>query len=112
MKEKKWVQHISGQGQKWEVTGGLDKQDIFWECYYEKPSHHFDLPKSEYRECEPPEKWEDVTDRCCISCDGKNLRLTFADMRCTDLPQGYRFRKVCVCDQVMPDVAFIVERKL
>jgi hypothetical protein len=63
----KWVQHISGQGEKWEVR----------ECAYNKDGHadwcvesqhgghgieqwHY-LPKSEFRECDPPERWRDVT---------------------------------------------------
>jgi hypothetical protein len=50
MKEKKWIQHISGQGQKWELVS-----DWHWHNGF-----HF-LPKSEYVDCEPPEEWEDVT---------------------------------------------------
>ena len=58
----KWDRHISGQGEKWEVN------EKYTECGEwcviakddgVKAKIHW-LPKSEYKECEPPEEWEKV----------------------------------------------------
>ena len=86
----KWVRHISGQGKKWLVR----------ECPYNKDAHedwlvdsaatlrdpiqshteryHW-LPKSEYVECEPPEKWVDVP-----VLVGGNDGLTYKSFLCVD----------------------------
>lgn len=65
MGHKKWVQHISGQGEKWLVVyefslnwkvASKESEDTYRNgdsCYF--------IPKSEYRPCDPPELWEDVT---------------------------------------------------
>lgn len=53
MNTKKWVQHISGQGEKWEVWKECEQE---WNVYQKRvggPSLFF--PKSEYRLCDPPE---------------------------------------------------------
>ena len=48
-----WVQHKSGQGEKWKVyQGDLDKFKDLYMC--EKDMITYCLPKSEYAECEPP----------------------------------------------------------
>lgn len=57
----KYVQHISGQGEKWEVNDTYMDQ-IEW-CVYsqaERLGFHY-LPKSEYRECPSPQKWVECT---------------------------------------------------
>lgn len=63
-----WVQHISGQGEKWPVESEdsygyqVDKGDK--RCGF---GVAYDLPKSEYRLCDPPERWVDVTEGCEVS---------------------------------------------
>ena len=62
-----WVQHISGQGEKWEVEP-VGPVTTAWRVKGAGPeARAFDLPKSEYRLCEPPapvETWTDVTASC------------------------------------------------
>jgi hypothetical protein len=53
----KWVQHISGQGKKWRVG---DENGVTWTVDDESKSYWLRLPKSEYAESEPPEKWVDA----------------------------------------------------
>lgn len=121
MKEVKWVQHISGEGEKWEVSGRLynSANEADWQVIAknEKDDHHY-LPKSEYRLCDPPEVWEDVTDQCEITPTGF-VRIINADGTHTYIEhdKGYRFSKVPRCPHhVMPPAecigkAFIVERR-
>jgi len=55
---KLYVQHKSGQGEKWRV---LDQLDTCWK-HLTADLHEYYLPKSEYIPCPPPsEEWEDVT---------------------------------------------------
>mgnify|MGYP001381458732 FL=1 len=56
---KRYVQHISGQGEKWEVMAENGQQ---WGLHHNVISigWHF-VPKSEYRLCPAPEVWKDVT---------------------------------------------------
>ena len=56
--ETRWVQHISGQGEKWEVLGELDLAWTVWSN--DQPRTTYTLPWSDYRVCEPPEKWVEV----------------------------------------------------
>lgn len=59
MNTKRWVQHMSGQGEKWEVH---DEGNDNWVVIPKnKPSFCHRLPKSEYRLCDPPEEWRNVT---------------------------------------------------
>lgn len=63
----KWVQHQSGQGEKWEV---YDEGDRVWMCSQKRyhglslPGLH--LPKSEYIEVPALEVWEDITDKLIL----------------------------------------------
>jgi hypothetical protein len=109
MSDKKWVQHISGQGEKWEVVQDYPTTSQ-WGVKVGKgfAAYYHWLPKSEYRLCEPPEVWVDVTDQCVITesglvrLDHENGTHTYASST-----SGYRFRKI-----VIPEgYAFIVERK-
>jgi hypothetical protein len=68
---KQWVQHISGQGEKWEVISNGDLKRLEWIVYpstgpTDDYKEWFYLPKSEYRLCDPPEVWKDVTEKCEI----------------------------------------------
>ncbi len=58
---KQYVQHISRQGEKFRV----DDSNLFcWEIFVSDMVQNCWVPKSEYRLCEPPEQWEDVTRQC------------------------------------------------
>jgi len=60
---EKWVQHKSGQGEKWQVDSYYDDHEMFWRVRT-KPTivdYVYRLPKSEYIECDPPEVWEECT---------------------------------------------------
>lgn len=115
---QRWVQHISGQGEKWEV---LSEYPHGWKVPV--PSglamgHETWLPKSEYRLCDPPEVWEDVTERLVLTEDGteasEQQEKVWA-IQC--LSQKYRLRKVLLfedgssSDTRPGQWAFIVERK-
>lgn len=115
MVKKQWVQHISGQGEKWEVRDGV-KAENTW-CVAAKNEHdgyHW-LPKSEYRLCDPPEVWRDVTEECEVNGLGEILHgdsLTLPG-------HGYRRRKVQLetphkCGKTLASIvwAFIVEQKV
>lgn len=69
MKSTQWVQHISGQGEKWKVDSewSADK-GTFW-LVDVGLGQSASLPKSEYVLCTPPERWEDVTGECSIFGD-------------------------------------------
>lgn len=55
---KQYVQHISGQGEKWLVHRSLE---TCWEhITAQSPTYY--LPKSEYVMCQSPDEWEDVTE--------------------------------------------------
>jgi len=59
----KYVQHKSGQGEKWQVDSYYDDHEMFWRVPM-KPGVAdlvYRLPKSEYIECDPPEQWEECT---------------------------------------------------
>ena len=88
MIKTKWVQHISGQGEKYPVYVGAD--EYTWTI--QKEDHWLHIPKSEYRLCDPPERWVDVTEECKVS-PLAGSELSHGDMKIY-LPMGYRLRKV------------------
>ena len=116
---KQWVQHISGQGEKWEVREEA-KNEWCVVARVEALSGNHWLPKSEYRLCEPPEVWEDVTEQCEITPTGL-VRIINSDKTHTYLMKdnGYRFRKVSVFAFARPIIdpaqremcAFVVEKR-
>jgi hypothetical protein len=72
----RYVQHVSGQGEKWEVLEETQPQGLS-KCWTvrdteflvrakDNPRAWHILPKSEYRLVEPPERWVDVTARCTV----------------------------------------------
>lgn len=111
----RYVQHKSGQGEKWPVT---KEYTNIYQC--EWPSHPYNkeasicLPKSEYIPCDPPETWRDVTadssyndsepGRASITHYGPFNRVCVIDT-------GYRLRKLLFTNAGMPREGFIVERK-
>lgn len=128
MSEKKqWVQHISGQGEKWEVVADNPGNPYqWWVRSGPTPCGWHYLPKSEYRLCEPPEVWRDVTGECVMNKDnqifhenspgsyGGNVVLGHG---ATALFTGYRLRKVQLGDLITDSLshrkwAFIIEKKV
>ncbi len=120
---KQYVQHISGQGEKWAVINSNDHQ---WGICHNISSvgHHW-LPKSEYRLCDPPEQWVDVTGECRVD-DYSNRSGFFRSgffwsilhaptganviSKCYD---GYRLRKIDWQNRLDdPQWGFIVEKKV
>ncbi len=104
MESKKWVQHISGQGEKWGVLGeypygwkvpvppGKGQGGETW------------FPKSEYTICDPPEEWKDVTSQVYTYESVLGLMKTL----------NHRLRRVRCAKATgfdNPDWAFIAERK-
>jgi hypothetical protein len=60
MSESRWVQHQSGQGEKWKVLDEEENEHCFLAESPIASLYYWALPKSEYRLCEPPERWIDV----------------------------------------------------
>jgi hypothetical protein len=106
MKNKKWVQHISGQGQKWEVF--TEFEDQFWIVNAPTLSTRPYLPRSEYVECEGPEEWEDATadyrenDLILLPCIGDTVRIRKAQL----------WQDGTSSDTAPGQWAFIIERKV
>lgn len=114
MSNTKWVRHISGQGEKWEVW--VDSESS-WITRTPYPETRLFLPKSEYILCEPPERWEDVTSTCSLTASHD---LILHGQFVIDIHRGYRLRKVQIFSDAEgmasssknPFWAFIVERKV
>lgn len=119
---KRYVQHISGQGEKWEVVG--DDSSGEWGVQAKDVRVVFNtrwLPKSEYRLCDPPEKWVDVTGgveiRGGISKQtGRATEFVYhGDAHLADLVCGgnYRLRKISWQNRIDDtEYGFIVEKKV
>lgn len=115
---KQWVQHISGQGEKWKVQKDDDR--LTW-CVHKDEDLQcgfFYLPKSEYRLCDPPEVWKDVTEECEVPGGSRQCTITRKGLA-FNTEHGYRFRKVQLetrhkCGQTLASIvwAFIVEQKV
>lgn len=118
---KQYVQHISGKGEKWELS-----QDLPYTNEYQVHTKnrvgvmfHY-LPRSEYRLCEPPEEWEDVTEQCTVDSAislGSDRALSIlhaldrtyrVDVLHKSHVNHYRVRKI---DHLHNGPAFIIERK-
>lgn len=111
----KWVQHISGQGEKWEVAH--EYADV-WLVRFYKSDHvpdHISLPKSEYHEVPAPEVWKDVTAECgyapprCGGLSSGMSRIYHEGHTSTvcEIYTQYKMTKV----QIGERWAFIIERK-
>ena len=102
MVEPRYVRHVSGQGETWEVVDEHDTR--FWVRSNLPPARDKSpyegalvLPKSEYVLVELPERWMDVTAKCTLQGAGRHLNFD-AQQPCVELPDGYHFRKVKVQD--------------
>ena len=79
----RWVQHISGQGAKYELTDSMWNRadNSSWETRNNTSNNlsWFHLPRSEYRECPPPRRR--VTGECYIQSGGNALGFRRCDLR-------------------------------
>jgi hypothetical protein len=107
MATKQYVQHISGQGEKWEVSKEWPES---W--FIEADEENLQLPKSEYVLCEPSVVWKDVTEECEVNESGW---ITHHD-RLTTQDNGYRRRKVQLphgeCQYHQAQWFIIIEQKV
>ena len=111
MSKKTWVQHISGEGEKYELVahGGSSDCDEQYQWLVrcdENDKLLYYLPKSDYRLCDPPAEWEDITKECYPSMYvdmGVPFCCIAHEYGYLYIGKGYRIRKV--------NEAFIVERK-
>jgi hypothetical protein len=117
MKEKRYVQHISGQGQKWEVV--CERSDEWAVWMQDKKDMHY-IPLSEYRLCDTPEVWEDVTEYIepsPVSGNWSNVQNGNTVLGVSE--PDYRIRKVSVFAFARPIIdpaqremcAFVVEKR-
>lgn len=115
MSEEQYVQHKSGQGDKWHVNGDAGKTWLITIAPHEGAA----LPKSEYVLCEPPDTWVDVTNECVFTSVPGGAHCL--DLMATGCMSGqfvpfmrhYRLQKVQLYGYPLgnPRWAFIVERK-
>ena len=113
---KRFVQHKSGQGEKWAIE---TDQSNSWGVKHQ-PNWLY-LPKSEYVEVPAPEVWTDVTQQLVDSTDSAlkdGCEWSMPDARSFSVranrTDGYRLRKVRAI--VEPNEwtntwAFVVERR-
>lgn len=94
MKDKKWVQHISKQGNKYELLDNEWNDDPHetWEPV--SPLNHLRLPRTEYILYDPPETWFDVTDECTLRTSISGKQQIWHKEACIDGATGYRFSLV------------------
>ena len=115
MTTPRYVQHISGQGTRWQVKEGAIEDDCdVWFIEGKGRAYNLWLPKSEYALCDPPERWVNVTADVVVE-----HRLEFSELvhngQVVKVRDGsYRLRKVDVCYPVerthRSTCAFIVEK--
>lgn len=123
MDRKLWVQHISGQGEKWEVAA--QGKSTEWAVDDKGGTGYHYLPRSEYVPCDPPGEWEDVTGECSWEkhpCDydekwRSEWYVKHGGARVEGDSKRYRLRKVKVewfwgvtLGEAKAGWAFIVER--
>lgn len=98
MEQKRYVQHISGKGERWKVHTEFQN---YWVVYsHMEIPPHFTLPKSDFLPCEPKEEWEDVTE--------EYQTLGYTEITSIRLGPGCRFKLI---NGLHYGHAFIIERK-
>jgi len=99
---KQYVQHISGTGRVFRV---LDDSGFCWKVNLSSLECDCWLPKSEYRLCEPPQEWEDVTDEYTVIC-GRMIAHNGEKYQC--IRPSDRIRMI---NHLHNGPCFIIERK-
>ena len=115
----RYVQHKSGQGEKWELAHPVEMVRIYeeWSVRKKDRTGNFYLPASEYILCDPPEVWRDVTeDMADLITENSSTRFQAAPcgimMNICVVARGYRLRKVQPWLQAGDmRAAFIVEKR-
>lgn len=120
---KRYVQHISGQGKKWEVMEpkeaanvmGIPCLDDEWPVQSNDGRGWHSLPKSEYNLLPPVKRWVDVTAECSAQFEniihakpGGLVPLIRTNGRLVD---GYRLRRVVkpfIIDGYLKDFAVLL----
>lgn len=102
-----YVCHISGQGEKWALHHDYTQANSHPEATAyvvenKTPGYAaLRLPRCEYRLCEPPEVWVDVTAECDLTNDPDYQRIRHDDdtrFLTAWQGRGYRLRKVSLGD--------------
>ena len=110
MKGRQWVQYKNDpQGEKWEV---FQDCGMFYRVLSKGSSaYKWDLPKSEYVLCTPPERWEDVTKECEVQHPEFSRCVLMHNGEAVWTTTGYRLRKVQFMERG-GIWAFVVEKKV
>ena len=111
MTTPRYVQHMSGQGEKWEVYTEFPH---VWSIVSPLDATKWlQFPKSEYVLCDPPQRWVDVTAECEVGVIYTGLSIGTEQIS-GPIKEGYRLRKVQVNMRAQLNVpsewAFIVEK--
>jgi len=111
----RWVQHISGQGAKYELTDSMWNRadNSSWETRNNTSNNlsWFHLPRSEYRECPPPPRR--VTEKCVVGrkAGEAHLKLTTTDTKIAAwLPTGYRFEMLRKEELADGEICLVIEK--
>lgn len=109
------MQHISGQGEKWQVGDPEHDYPHLWRVIDHQEKHPSGgsawFPKSEYVLVEPEKVWRNVTSECEFAERGNHLILpchvVLGAHTYTKIPDGYRLRKARAIEVGW---CFVVER--
>lgn len=91
---KQYVQHVSGQGEKFEVGESAHLYKEMWVLEKRHDGLRPCVPKSEYQICEPPEKWVSHIEEVRLSLvkHPRCLELEPTQQVSVYLPEGYCWR--------------------
>lgn len=115
MNDKKYVQHFSGTGGKYEVRN-FDESGVSWQTFSHKDRDllHY-LPKGEYVLCSAPDVWEDITSQCeVVYAGGETLKMNYGTglVRFITWCDGFRLNKIKLSAYDNYEFAFVVEKKV
>ena len=115
--DKRYVQHISGQGEKFELGESSYDYKEMWILEKRHDGLRPCVPKSEYVLCEKPEVWIDITAECLAekTCGTPHAQVLEDKQHViAHVDRGYRLRKVQLYKRAVgldPQWAFIVEKR-
>lgn len=124
---KRYVQHVSGQGRKFELKDVAHNRDHSLDWLVSRPSELSDpdwvyIPRSEYRLCPAPEVWKDVTEDTKITSvamynsAGKQEEWHGLFHECSNVMwpgNGYRLRKIDGQNRLGETrFGFVIEKKV